>query len=132
MLSPSTPAAPLLACTLCQDTFSVVGAITLSIRLYHLPPLTPLSSADSMRGVQIEASTHDRSRRLMASAPCVALSALAVLVCLGPSVTYPPSYPPSLGPVLLPVPPATLRRAQRYNEGSDSWPARTRPPGLTA
>jgi len=58
VLCPSTPAAPLLVWTLVQATRSVADAHTLSIRLYHLPPLTPLTSADSIRSVQIEASAH--------------------------------------------------------------------------
>ena len=61
MLIPSTPAAPLLAQTFLHAAASVAGAQTLSIKLYHLPPLTPLPSADSMRSVQIEASTQGQS-----------------------------------------------------------------------
>jgi len=34
----------------------------LSIKLNQLPPLTPLTSAETMRSVQIEASIHDQSR----------------------------------------------------------------------
>jgi len=63
------------------------------------PPLTPLSSADTMRSVQTEASAHDQSR---ASAPCVALAGTAGALCAPiMSCTHPPSCPPSLGAALL-------------------------------
>jgi len=108
MLCPSTPAAPPLARTFRQAADRVAGAYTLSIRLYQRPPLTPLPSAETMRSVQIEASTHDQSR---ASAPCLAVAGTAGAgSCLFPSFTHPPSYPPSLGTVLLPVPPAAVHR----------------------
>src|SRR5438552_18995359 len=73
MLWPSTPAAPWLRATFGHALSRVVGRMTLSIRLYHLPPLTPLPSADTMRSVQIEASAHHHSRR-RAFVPCVALA----------------------------------------------------------
>ena len=57
MLCPSTPLAPLLARTFSQATVSVRNADTLSIRLNQRPPLTPLTSAEIMRSVQIEPST---------------------------------------------------------------------------
>src|SRR6202045_987325 len=96
---PSTPAAPLLAETFSQAASSVAGAHTLSIRLYQRPPLTPLTSADTMRTVQTEASTHDQLR---ASAPCVALAGTAEALCASfRSIPHPPSYPPSLGTALL-------------------------------
>ena len=94
MLCPSTPDAPLLARTFVQAAASVLGANTLSIKLNHLPPLTPLPSADSMRSVQIDASTHVKSRS--ASPPCVASSALPAFCCLDPFIAHPPSCPPSL------------------------------------
>src|SRR6266496_2985761 len=103
MLCRSTPAAPSLAHTLSQAASSVAGAYTLSIKLYQRPPLTPLSSADTMRSVHTEASTHVQSRPLPASAPCVALAGTpGAFSCLDPSFTLPPSCPPSLGQVLLP------------------------------
>ena len=90
-LCPSTPAAPPLAQTLVPAASSTAGAYTLSIRLNQRPPLTPFSSADTMRSVQTEASTHDQSR---ASAPCVALAGTVdALSCLIPSVPHPPSCP---------------------------------------
>src|ERR1700722_19849924 len=101
MLCPSTPAAPLLDRTFVQAAASVLGANTLSINAYHLPPLTPLTSADSIRSVQTEASTHEKSRA--ASPPCVASSALPAFWCLDPVIAHPPSYPPSLKRVY-PVP----------------------------
>src|SRR5580704_10889767 len=74
------------------------GAHTLSIKLYQRPPLTPLSSADTMRSVQTEASTHDQR----VSAPRVALAGTAgAVACFIPSIAHPPSYPPSLGAALL-------------------------------
>src|ERR1700736_3588129 len=101
---PSTPAAPLLAETFSQAASSVAGAHTLSIRLNQRPPLTPLTSADTMRSVHTEASTQDQSRSFPASAPCVAKTGTAgALSCLVMSFTRPPSYPPSLGAVLLPA-----------------------------
>src|SRR5208337_5224752 len=73
MLCPSTPAAPLLARTFSHASASVLGADILSIRLNHRPPLTPLTSAEIMRSVQIEASTQPRPWPwAKASAPCVA------------------------------------------------------------
>ena len=50
----------------------VEGRSTLSIRLNHLPPLTPLTSADTMRSVQTEASAHHSPRPSppVASVPC--------------------------------------------------------------
>src|SRR6202011_3639688 len=99
MLCRSTPAAPALARTFSQAASNVAGAHTLSIRLYQRPPLTPFSSADTMRSVQTEASTHDQSR---ASAPRLALAGTAdAVACFIPSVPHPPSYPPSLGAALL-------------------------------
>src|SRR5262245_60372286 len=78
---PSTPAAPRLASTFAQAALSVAGANTLSINENHLPPLTPLSRADSMRSVHTEASTHGRVPLAVAvSAPCLA-TALPVLLC---------------------------------------------------
>src|SRR6266568_6604779 len=56
--------------------------MALSTRLNHLPPLTPLTSADTMRSVQIEASVHHRSRR-RASVPCVAGTAGTLLPRFG-------------------------------------------------
>src|SRR5713226_8837761 len=87
MLCLSTPAAPSLTRTFSQAASSVAGAYTLSIRLYQRPPLTPFSSADTMRSVQTEASTHDQSR---ASAPCVALAGTAdALACSLPDIPSP-------------------------------------------
>src|SRR5208282_4128505 len=94
MLCPSTPAAPLLARTFVQAAASVSGANTLSINAYHLPPLTPLTSADSMRFVQTEASAHEKS--CATSPPCVAFTALPAFCCLDPVIAHPPSCPLSL------------------------------------
>src|SRR4051794_3396202 len=99
MLWLSTPAAPSLARTLSQAASSVSGANTLSIKLYQRSPLTPFTSADTMRSVQIVSSTHDQLR---ASAPCVALTGTAGAFsdpfC---SIAHLPSCPPSLGAALL-------------------------------
>src|SRR5271154_5134331 len=116
MLCPSTPAAPLLDRTFVQAVASVSGANTLSINAYHLPPLTPLTSADSMRFVQTEASAHEKSRA--ASPPCVASSALPAFWCSVSGIAHLPSYPPSLKRVYTvpsppgPVLPARLAPAQ--------------------
>ena len=55
---------PLRRCpaTLCHAALSVSGRYTLSIRLNHFPPLTPLSSAANMRSFHTVASTHVQSR----------------------------------------------------------------------
>src|SRR5947207_15806322 len=105
MLCRSTPAAPSLAATLFQAASSVAGAYTLSIRLYQRPPLTPSTSADTMRSVHTEASTQVQLWSLVVSAPCVALAGTAGAVCASIlSFTHPPSCPPSLGTALLSVP----------------------------
>jgi hypothetical protein len=67
-------------------------------RLNQRPPLTPLTSADTMRSVHTEAFTHDQSR---ASAPCLAVWHSRCSLCLIPPVPHPPSCPPSLGTALL-------------------------------
>src|SRR5882724_164684 len=106
MLWPSTPAAPLFRATFRHAASRVVGRMTLSTRLNHLPPLTPLTSADTMRSVQIDASAHHHSRR-RASAPCLALSGTAEATsCSIPDLAPPTSSLPSLRAVLLPAPSA--------------------------
>src|SRR5215470_12118778 len=107
MLIPSTPAAPLLAATRFQAASKVRGAATLSIRLYHRPPWTPLSRAVNIRLVQMDASTQDHC-----DGAWVSPSGLAMLgtgegamswCCISLNLPSPPSYPPSLGTGLLPV-----------------------------
>src|SRR5215472_17638820 len=95
-LCPSTPAAPLLARTFVHASASVAGAKTLSIRLNHLPPLTPLASADSMRSVHTPALTSrsgPRGFRAWVSLPCIASSALAAVLCCSVVIAHPPSCP---------------------------------------
>src|SRR5215469_4393130 len=131
MLCPSTPAAPWLRATFCHAAARVVGRTTLSIRLYHLPPLTPLPSADTMRSVQIDASVHHHLPRRRASAPCVAFSGTPeAACCLIPDSAPPTSCPPSLGAVLLPA----LFTAYRGSGTTKAvTPADlTRPAGLSA
>ena len=61
------------------------------------PPWTPLTSAETMRSVQTEASNHDQSR---ASAPCLAVPGTDdACSCLIPAFPHPSSCPPSLQPV---------------------------------
>src|SRR5712671_2031634 len=79
--------------------------MTLSIRLYHLPPLTPLTSADTMRSVQIDASAHCQLGR-RASVSCVVLADTPETTCSIPDLASPPSCLPSLEAVLLPAPSA--------------------------
>src|SRR5215471_8168936 len=82
---------------------SVSARYTLSIRLNHLPPWTPFSSAANMRSFHTEASTHVQSRPRV-FAPCVALSGTAgawLSLCLVVELTPPPSCLPSLGAALL-------------------------------
>src|SRR5258707_6121971 len=101
MLCLSTPAAPSLARTFSQAASSVASANTLSIKLYQRPPLTPLTSANTMRSVQTVASIHVSLRT---SAPCVALAGtVGASTCFDPDIAYPPSCPPSLGVDLLPT-----------------------------
>ena len=128
MLTPSTPAAPRLALTFCQASVRVLGAYTLSVRLNQIPPLTPLTSADTIRSVQIAASTQLKSGRSCpwASAPCLAASGTSAffLAALHPSRIHVPASL-SLEAVLLPAP--SRLSPQRYHEGSDfSPPAHTR------
>src|SRR6266699_5952964 len=106
MLWPSTPAAPLFRSTFRHAASRVVGRMALSTMLNHLPPLTPLPSADTMRSVQIEASAHHQVRGCppAASPPCVALAALSGLSCSMPNLSHPASCLPSLKTVLLPAP----------------------------
>src|SRR5271168_5641921 len=84
--------------------------MTLSTKLNHLPPLTPLPSAETTRSVQIDASTHHRPGGfpLAASLPCVASSALPEFSCVIPVVSPPTSYLPSRGAVLLAAPLSVL------------------------
>src|SRR5260370_4189215 len=101
------PAAPLFRSTFCHAASRVVGRMALSTRLNHLPPLTPLPSADTMRSVQIEASAHHQVRGCppATSPPCVALAALAGVFCSIPNPTPPASVPPSPKPRFVPPPP---------------------------
>src|SRR6266540_3345805 len=64
----STPAAPSLAFTLVNAAARLEGAWTLSIRLNHLPPLTPFSRAVNIRVVQTAGSTQDHRRFISISA----------------------------------------------------------------
>src|SRR5437016_11211784 len=106
MLWPSTPAAPLFRATFRHAASRVVGRMALSTRLNHLPPWTPLASADTMRSVQIEASAHHHSRP-RASVPCVALAGTPETPsCFIPDLAHPTSCLPSLKAVLLPAPSA--------------------------
>src|SRR5437588_6039930 len=58
MVCPSTPALLSFRLTARHPARSVSSAYTLSIRLYHRPPFTPLSRASSMRSVQTLGSVH--------------------------------------------------------------------------
>src|SRR5882762_4520892 len=95
MLCLSTPAAPLLAQTFSQASSKVAGANTLSIKLYQRPPLTPLTSADTIRSVHTQASIQLLFVSLRISPPCVAPAGTFGVVCAFVSViAHPPSYPP--------------------------------------
>src|SRR6266851_3759028 len=89
MLWPSIPEHPLFRSTLCHAASRVDGRLTLSTKLNHLPPLTPLPSADTIRSVQIVASAHHSPWRSppAASLPCVALTALSEFSCVIPTPT---------------------------------------------
>jgi hypothetical protein len=54
----------LFALTFCHAASSVLSRYTLSIKLNHFPPFTPLSRAFSIVSVQIEASAHPHLIRL--------------------------------------------------------------------
>src|SRR5882757_4710998 len=121
MLWPSIPEDPLFRSTLCHAASRVDGRLTLSTKLNHLPPLTPLPSANTIRSVQIVASAHHNPwlSPPAASLPCVALTALSEFSCVIPDFSHPTSCLPSLGPVLLAAPLA-VHKLHRYYEGSDS------------
>ena len=105
--------------------------MTLSTKLNHLPPLTPLPSADTMRSVQIDASAHHHLLA-RASVPCVALAGTPETAsCVMPNFAPPPSCLPSLAAVLLAAPLAAQKRL-RYYEGSDSRRPHLRATGLSA
>src|SRR5271154_3909345 len=114
------PAAPLFRSTFCHAASRVVGRMVLSTRLNHLPPLTPLPSADTMRSVQIEASIHHQVRGCppATSPPCIALTALSGLSCF----TQPShiQLPASLPSGRFCFPPLSPSKRLRYYEGSDS------------
>src|SRR5712671_2013594 len=95
MLCLSTPAAPSLAQTFSQAASKVAGANTLSIKLYQRPPLTPLTSANTIRSVHTQASIQLLLVSLRISPPCVAPAGTTGVVCAFVSViAHPPSYPP--------------------------------------
>src|SRR5882724_6960829 len=100
------PAAPLFRSTFCHAASTVVGRMALPTRLNHLPPLTPLPSADTIRSVQIDASAHHSPwpSPPAASLPCVASTALSEFSCVIPDFSHPTSCLPSLGAVLLAAP----------------------------
>src|SRR3981189_1926586 len=79
--------------------------MALSTKLNHLPPLTPLPSADTMRSVQIEASAHHQVRGCppATSPPCIALAQLAAITITLTFPTHSASCLPSLKAVLLPA-----------------------------
>src|SRR5262249_7629135 len=70
------------------------SAYTLSIKLYHLPPLTPLSRALSIRSVHTVGSTHLHLSRV--SPACLASGTIAGFSSFVVSLTNPPPYAPSL------------------------------------
>jgi hypothetical protein len=92
-----------------------------------------VTSADNMRSAHTPASTHDSWLWLASLQPCLASSALAVLLCPGIDFTHPPSCPafPRMG-FAGPSSRGPCTRPQQYYAGSDSSPARTRRQGLSA
>ncbi len=58
MLMLSTPCVPLFRLVRSYDAFRLSRLHTLSLMLYHFPPLTPFFSASTMRSVQMLASIH--------------------------------------------------------------------------
>src|SRR5439155_21372707 len=68
-------------------------AYTLSIKLNHLPPLTPTSRAVNIRSVQTEGSTQAQRARI-SPACLVSFDTAASSVSLSLSVTSPPSCAP--------------------------------------
>ena len=84
-------------------------------------PFNAVASADSMRSVHTSASAHAQFRWVGVSAPCLATSALAVLLCPGMVFAHPPSCPafPRTG-FASPSFRGPCTRPQRYYAGSDS------------
>src|SRR5438093_2696247 len=66
---PSTPQAPALDCTFSQASSSTSNLLTLSIRLNHLFPLTPVSRATSIFSLQTPRLALWRCHR--SSPPCL-------------------------------------------------------------
>ena len=89
----STPAAPPLAFTSAKAARRFVRAYTLSIKLNHLPPLTPSSRAVNIRSVQTEGSA--QAQRAASLRCLVSLDTTAGSSSLSLSVTSPPSCAPS-------------------------------------
>ena len=80
-----------------------------------------VTSADNMRSAHTSASTHPQLRWVGVSAPCLANSALATLLCRGMVFTHPPSCPafPWTG-FASPSFHGPCTRPRRYYAGSDS------------
>ena len=96
-----------------------IGPQPTEAEAFFLPPLTPFTSADSIRSVQTAASAPAIMQR--ASAPCAALWGIPGAVCASVVVfTSPPSCPPFLGPVYAARASRGLRRI---------GPMRALPPG---
>src|SRR6266478_5355092 len=100
---------------------------TLSIRLNHLPPLTPFSSAANMRSFHTEASTHDQSL-LWASAPWLATSrhSRRFAFALLRSETHASTFLSSLPSERFCFPPLSRLSPQPYYGDSDSCAAHRR------
>jgi len=96
----------------------------LSIRLYHLRPSTPFTSADTMRSVQIAASTPGIPA---VSVPClVCFDTVGAVICLSLDFSHPPSCP------AFPQPGFASRASRgfhRFGTMRALTPARIRPTG---
>ena len=109
---PSTPAPPWLRTTCAVALCRFSRFQTLSIKLNHWPPLTPLSRVSNMRSVHTLASVHAHFGGT--SLPCLARGTPGRSNCDWASFTLPLSCPPSLH---------GRYPFHRYYEDSDSCPA---------
>src|SRR6266702_3681004 len=127
MLCLSTPAAPSLAQTFSQAASSVAGANTLSIKLNQRPPLTPLTSANTIRSVHTQASIQLLFVSLRISPPCVAPAGTFGVVCAFVSVIahHLPTPLPRRGFATHAFHREIGQSRQQYYEGSES--SRTSP-----
>src|SRR5437868_14588414 len=84
MVTPSIPPAPLFLLTSSHALSRVPLRHTLSHKLNHFPPLTPLTRAANMRSVHTTVSTLPLIKRVLVSDSCLASSTYESPVYLVP------------------------------------------------